>query len=158
MQDYYQILTEIQKHLAQQYLQDPSILNQPGVSPACKIDPFYYLVLEPSFFQSLARWSGFGPNLIRETLLRTGNLLRLTGRQDCFIALRVVWDAQMQPLKIKAGFVLTDFIDSCLRIYAQQKEMPPVSDLKILAQEQQTLEQALQGKTQISSLAYTRNQ
>ncbi|MFO8033412.1 MAG: hypothetical protein R6U22_12835 [Desulfohalobiaceae bacterium] len=154
MQDYHQILTEVQRHLAQQYLKDQGILNQPGVSAACKIDPFHYLVLEPSFFLSLAKWSGYRPLLIQETLLRTGNLLRLADREDFSVDLSVTWDPDMHPLRIKAGFVLADFIDSGLRIYAQQKDVLPVSELKILSQERQRLQELFQGKTQLGELAF----
>jgi hypothetical protein len=155
VQDYHQILTEVQRHLAQQYLNDQNILNQPGVSAACKIDPFYYLVLEPSFVMSLAKWSGYRPLLIQETLLRTGNLLRLAGHEDFAVDLSVTWDPKMQPLRIKAGFVLADFIDHGLKIYAQQKDLLPVSELKILSQERQRLQELFQGKTQLGELAFS---
>ncbi|MFP4213684.1 MAG: hypothetical protein ACLFRL_06195 [Desulfohalobiaceae bacterium] len=155
MQDYHQILTEVQRHLAQQYFRDQNALNQPGVSTACKIDPFHYLVLEPSFFLSLAKWSGYRPLLIQETLLRTGNLLRLAGQDDFAVDLSVTWSPDMQPLRIKAGFVLADFIDSGLRIYAQQKDLLPVSELKILDSERQRLQKLFQDKTPLNNLAFT---
>ncbi|MFP4392373.1 MAG: hypothetical protein ACOC43_05025 [Desulfohalobiaceae bacterium] len=154
MQDYHQILTDVQRHLAQHYLKDQSILNQPGISAACKIDPFHYLVLEPSFFLSLAKWCGYRPLLIQETLLRTGNLLSQADSEDFSVRLSVIWSPDMQPIRIKAGFVLADFIDSGLKIYAQQKDILPVSELKILAQERPRLQKLFQGKTQLGELAF----
>lgn len=154
MHDYQQILTELQRRAAEKYLEDSSILNVPGLSSACKIDPLYYLVLQPSFFNSLAQWSGFRPGLIRETLVRTGNLIRLAGQDSPFVNLTVKWDDAPGPVRVKAGFVLSDFLDKGLNIYARVSSSPPVSDLVILKQERGLLDGMFQGKTPLNNLAF----
>lgn len=154
MHDYQQILTELQRRVAEKYLEDSSILNVPGLSSACKIDPLYYLVLQPSFFNSMAKWSGFSPGLIQETLIRTGNLIRLAGQDTPFVSLSVKWDEVLNPVRVKAGFVLSDFLDKGLKIYARTGSSPPVSDLVIQKQERGVLDDMFQGKTPLNNLAF----
>ncbi len=153
MRDYQQILIEIQGHLARQYLKEPDILNEPGRSPAMKIDPFYYLVLHPEFLDSLTRWSGFSPGLIEDTLVRTGNLVRLAGNDSPFITLGVRWEQGLE-IRVKAGFVLADFIENSLKIYARVNRILPVSGLVILEQEQEALHALFQGKTRLNRIAF----
>ncbi len=154
MHDYQQVLIELQQHLAKEYIKDSSILNLPGLSSACKIDPFYYLVLQPSFVNSLARWSGFSPRLIEETLVRTGSLIRLADKDSPFVTLGVKWDNGLKPVRVKAGFVLSDFFDKGLKIYARISHGLPVSNLMIQEQERESLMDMFQGKTPLSRIVF----
>lgn len=152
--DYQQILTQCQEKMARQYLESPSILNVPGVSTACRIDHFYYLVLEPSFFISMSLWCGFSPELIRTTLTSTGNLIRLSGQKSNFLPL----DVQLKPggssVRVRAGFILAEFIDKGLKIFARQDKPLGLSELKIMPHERERLQECFQGKTELSGLSF----
>jgi hypothetical protein len=153
--DYSQILTTLQKQLGQRFLEDPKLLNVPGSSVACKIDPLYYLALFPSFSRSMAQLAGVLPESVEETLIRTGNLITPSGSDDPTLLLQVSWKTGMQPVKIKAGFVLAGFIDTGLKIYARRQEILPVSDVRIDSRDREQLDAFFAGKTSISSLAFT---
>ncbi|MFW6005749.1 MAG: hypothetical protein ACOCPN_04640 [Desulfonatronovibrionaceae bacterium] len=152
--DYQQILTQCQEKMARQYLESPSILNVPGVSTACKIDHFYYLILEPSFFISMSLWCGFSPELIRTTLTSTGNLIRLSGQKNNFLPLDVALKPDGAPVRVRAGFLLAEFIDKGLKIYARQDHPPGLSDLRIMPHERELLEECFQGKTHLNGLSF----
>lgn len=155
MLDYSQILTSLQKQLGQRYLEDPKLLNMPGTSVACKIDPLYYLAVFPSFSRSMAQLAGILPESLEETLIRTGNLITPSGSEDHTLLLQVSWKAGMEPVKIKAGFVLAGLIDTGLKIYARRQEILPVSNLRIDIRDREKVDAFFEGKTSISSLAFS---
>ncbi len=154
MHDYQQILTELQQKMARKYLEDAGNLNHPGISTACKIDPFYYLVLQPSFINTLTQWSGFSPSLIEETLVKTGNLLRLAGRDTPFVSLGVKQSENAVPVRVNAGFIMADYIDKGLAIYARIAGGLPISGLVINKEHREALHEMFEGKTQLSNLAF----
>jgi len=75
MKDYQDALTRLQKGLASGYQSSPTVLNIPGQSLMCKVDPDYYLALEPIFTEILSRWAISFPQGVQETLVHTGNLV-----------------------------------------------------------------------------------
>ncbi len=155
MLDYSEILATLQKQLGQRFLDDPKLLNLPGKSVACKIDPLYYLAVFPSFSRNMAQLAGTLPGAVEETLIRTGNLITPNDSEDPTLLLQVAWSPEMSPVKIKAGFVLAGFIDTGLKIYARRQESLPVSDLRIAIRDKEKVDSFFQGKTAISSLAFS---
>jgi len=152
--DYSDILSEIEKRIGTKYKTDPDILNLPGSSLACKIDPFYYLALYPIFIINLAKWCKMKPEIIKDTLIRTGNLLK-SNQDEYVLSLSVKWTQEMQPIKINSIFVLADFIDSSLKIYARKREILSVSELKIMEQDKKKVEDFFTEKTSVTDVAYT---
>ena len=154
MINYSEILYEMEKRLGQNYQTDPNILNRPGSSLACKVDPFYYLALYPTFIITLAKWCKIKPDIIKDTLIRTGNLL-ISNQEEYVLSLSVKWTQDMQPVKINGVFVLADFIDNSLKIYARKRDILSVSDLKIVEKEKTKVDKFLQNKTTLNEVAYT---
>ncbi len=154
LHDYSEILKNIQKKIGSQFLKDSSILNVPGRSTACKIDPFYYLALYPSFFEQCSIWTGFFPDLIQETLIRTGNIVLNPSTKEFLVKIKVKWPSLERPLKIKGMFLVADFIDQAIKIYARAKKVLPVSELKIDSSEKEKLDRFFKGKTPINNVAF----
>ncbi len=154
LHDYSEILRSIQKKIGNQFLKDPSILNVPGKSTACKIDPFYYFALYPTFFEQCSIWTGFLPDLIKETLIRTGNIVLNSTTKEFIVKIKVKWPSIEKPLKIKGLFLIADFIDQAIKIYARTKKILPVSELKIDSSEKAKLDLFFKGKTPINRVAF----
>ncbi len=152
MIDYREILSEIEKSIGLNYQKDPTILNVPGISLACKIDPFYYLAPYPVFIITLAKWCRIRPEIVKDTLIRTGNLLK---SEEYILSLSVKWTSDMQPIKINSVFVLADFVDSSLKIYARKQDILSVSDLKIAREDKAKVDDFFQNKTTLTDIAYT---
>ncbi len=168
--DYADALQRLQKGLAAQYAKAPSILNEPGMSVAMKLDQNYWLVVEPLFSTSLAKWSGMLPATALDTLTRTGNMI--TGRvpggaQDAgeggaarphVLALSVSWPSQPQGVTVRAAFVLADFIERALAIHgeteAARAASHSLSDLRIRAPERDRVQAFFEGKTPPGRWAY----
>lgn len=156
MKDYYTILDQIKKQIGTMYLQDHSILNNPGRSLACKLDPFYYLAPLPLFFNVLSHWSGHLPQTIKKTLLITGNIVS-SGKNKEFCLTLDLKPSLHQPIQtLTCCFVLADFIDSSLKIYGLQQTIPPVSELKLMDYEREKVKKFLATKTDLQDLAFTR--
>ena len=107
----YAIRSYYEKGLAAQYAKAPSILNEPGMSVAMKMDQNYWLVVEPLFSTSLAKWSGMLPATALQTMIRTGNMISGKGAGDGAdrphsLPLTVVWPTQPQGMEIRVSFVL----------------------------------------------------
>ncbi len=155
MFDYSEILKNIQKKLGSQFLKDPTILNVPGKSVACKIDPFYYLAIHPLFFQKCALWAGILPTLIRDTLIKTGNIVILDPKTKEFVTeLNIKWGSPVKSVKVNAFFLVADFLDQAIKIYARKNEILPVSELKIDIKEKSRLDVLFKGKTPINHIAF----
>ena len=104
------------------------MLNVPGQSVACKVDPHYYLALEPVFLILMARWAVSFPEAVLETLTHTGNVIVCKPLSTHMIPLSVTWDSQ--DFEVQAVFLLADFVDRALMLYAGAPQPLPVSDLR----------------------------
>jgi len=152
MKDYQDALTRLQKGLASGYQSSPGVLNTPGQSLMCKVDPDYYLALEPIFTEILARWAISFPQGVLETLVHTGNLVFCKPLGTHIIPLTVSWGGR--DYEVQAAFLAADFVDRALKLYAGVRESLPVSDLRIRADERAAVEAFFGDKTLLSAVAY----
>lgn len=152
LKDYQDALTRLQKGLAQAYRDSPQVLNVPGQSVACKVDPEYYLALEPVFTEILARWAVSFPESVLETLKRTGNVVVCKPLSTHIIPLSVTWDGR--DFEVQAMFLLADFVDRALKLYAGATAPLPVADLRIRTADRKALEAFFGGSTPPGSVAY----
>lgn len=150
--DYQESLTRLQKALAKAWKDTPHVLNVPGQSVLCKLDPHYCLVLEPIFTEILARWAVTFPDNVLNTLVHTGNLVVNPVVRTHILPLTVTW--ANQDFEVQAGFVPSEFVDRALKLYAGAAEPLPVSDLRIRASEQKAVEAFFEGKTAPSAVAF----
>ncbi|WP_029893801.1 hypothetical protein [Desulfohalovibrio reitneri] len=152
--DYGQVLERLQRGLANQYARAEGILNEPGKSVACKLDPNYYLAVEPLFTSSLAKWAGVFPKRALNSLVRTGNLLSRGEDREHVLRMRVVWPARPEGMEIRAAFVLADFIERGLAIHGGGDVEMTVSDLKIAEEEREKVDAFFEGKTPLGRWAF----
>ena len=152
LKDYQEALTRLQKGLAQAYQQSPEVINVPGQSLVCKVDPEYYLALEPIFTEIMSRWAVSFPESVLETLTRTGNVVVCKPLSTHIIPLTVTWGGR--DFEVQAAFLLADFVDRALKLYAGVTEPLPVADLRIRADERKAVEAFFQGKTPPGSVAF----
>ncbi len=146
--DYSKILNIVQRELGKRYNIMQEILNIPGKSIGCKLDNNYYLVLYPSFFEYLCKACGILPHTLIETLLKTGNMVKGVNDGDFFRVVEVKWEKEMLPIRVKAGFVLSSFIDNSLRFYGGNFKGPmPICSLKISKKDKKELEILFKNKT-----------
>lgn len=145
----------LQRALAEAWLQRPEILNVPGRSLACKIDPFYYLALHPGFLDFLAKAGGMFRRNVAAALVRTGNLLTAPRDKSPAIRLHLLWgDAGEQNGRLDVNFIHNSFIDRGLKLYARREEELPISGLRVHASERETVARFLEGKTELQALAF----
>lgn len=150
--DYQDNLTRLQKGLAKAWQDTPFVINVPGQSVLCKVDPNYYLALEPVFTEILSRWAVTFPDNVLNTMAHTGNMVVNPVVRTHIIPLTVTWAGQ--DFEVQAGFVLAEFVDRALKLYAGAQEPLPVSDLRIRAAERAAVDAFFEGKTAPGSVAY----
>lgn len=156
-------VTRLQKALAERYSRDSALLNVPGLSTACRIDANYYVVLEPGFVQMLARAAGMLPRKALAALISSGNMLSRPGEgdaRDYWLKLCLTWPGGFGagPARrhtLKCSFVLAEFIDRGLTLYAATDVSTTLSDLRICADERTRVEAFMEGKTVPSTFAYS---
>jgi hypothetical protein len=150
--DYQDALTRLQKGLASGYSGSPQAINAPGKSLACKIDPDYYLALEPIFSEILSRWAVSFPQGVLDTLTHTGNLVFCKPMNTHIIPLTVNWEGQ--DYEVQAAFLTASFVDRALKLYAGVQDPLPVSALRIRADERAAVEAFFGDKTPPGAVAY----
>jgi len=150
--DYQESLTRLQKALAEGYRESPQVFNVPGQSLVCKVDPDYYLALEPIFMEILARWAVSFPQSAQDTLMHTGNLVVCKPLGTHIIPLTLNWDGK--DFEVQAAFLMADFVDRALKLYAGVAEPLPVSELRIRADERKAVEAFFGDKTPPGAVAY----
>ncbi|MCM0753652.1 hypothetical protein M7784_00090 [Desulfovibrio aminophilus] len=150
--DYQDALNRLQKALGRAYLDDPLLLNVPGRSVACKVDPQYYLALQPAFVERLAKGAALLPATAAEVLVRTGNLITRAPERQYELAVPVVLNGRV--LEVRAAFVDADFVDRALRLYAGLASGLEVSDLRIAGAFRASLEPLFENKTPLRDLAF----
>ena len=152
LKDYQDALTRLQKALGQAYQQTPGVINVPGQSLVCKVDPDYYLALEPIFTEIMSRWAVSFPESVLETLTRTGNVVVCKPLSTHIIPLTVNWGGR--DFEVQAAFLLADFVERSLKLYAGVAQPLPVSELRIRADEKKAVEAFFGELTPPNAVAY----
>lgn len=150
--DYHERAERMQRGLARAYVADVTLLNLPGRSLACKVDPLYYLAVQPYFDEALERWAGLMPGSAPDALVRTGAYVTRAPERAHVLDLGVSWGGRV--LRLRATFVDADFIDRALRLYAGAARGLELSDLRILSGERALVEEFFENKTAPRNLAY----
>lgn len=156
MIDYADIVNALQKSLAEAFAGNPALLNEPGLSLACKIDPFYYLAIYPGFRDFFVTRCGLGPAKVEEALIKTGDLLTNKPERAPSLRVKVLWSARpgvLRRAELEAAFVHASFIDHALRLYAKANP-PSVSELRLAVEERGRVERFLTGKTLPLDMVY----
>ena len=154
MIDYGESLERLARALGERYQHSGYILGVPGTSLALKVDPFYYLAIQPGFIKYLSRWAGMFPDRAALALLKTGNMLSDVSHTVYTTPVAVYAEGSGEANTVGASFVLADFIDKALAMHGGQAATPPVSGLKIVASERPKLDFLFQGKTPLQALAF----
>lgn len=150
--DYQEALTRLQKGLASGYKQSPQVINVPGQALACKVDPNYYIALEPVFTEILARWAVSFPQGVQDTLVHTGSLVFCKAMNTHMIPLTVNWDGR--DYEVHAAFLLAEFVDRALKLYGGVSDPLPVSALRIREADRKAVEAFFGDKTPPAGVAY----
>jgi len=155
LKDYSNILSIVQKELARRYERQQDLLNVPGKSIACKIDINYYLILYPSFIEFICKACGLLPRTLIETLIKTGNMIVDPATKEFYKPIEVKWDENMSPIKIRAAFVISSFIDNSIRFYGTlSKQALPISPLQISKKYISYLSPLFTNKTPLNSRVF----
>lgn len=154
MIDYAQSLERLEKALGENFKHSSYILGVPGTSLALKVDPFYYLAIQPGFTKYLARWAGMFPDKAALALVKTGNMLSDVSHTVYTTPVAVFAEGASEATTVGASFILADFIDKALIMHGGQTAPLPVSGLKIVAAERLKLDFLFQGKTPLQALAF----
>lgn len=149
-----EITDKVQKVLGREFLKASRVINVPGKSLACKVDPFYYLVPIDVFLRSLAVLTGTPPARLETALVKTGNLV--SGEQGATgLELDLLWQSAMSGrARFRAGFLLSDFIDRALILYGGRSEPMPISHLRIDKSCRERVRRFFVGKTMPNSIAF----
>lgn len=154
MIDYSESLDRLEKALGEQYRLSDYILGTPGTSLACKVDPFYYLAIQPGFIKYLSRWARMFPERTEATLIKTGNMLCDATHAVYATPLRVFEEGSGEVFSVDASFVLAPFIDRAAIKYGGAEGPLPVSRLKILESDRAKADFLFEGKTPLQALAF----
>lgn len=150
--DYQQRVMQLQKALARAWTRDPALLNQPGHSIACKIDPHYYLAAQPFFDTELARAAGMFPDQAVEALVKTGLLITRPPLRQHVLTVSLRYGGN--TLAMPASFVDAEFIDAALRQYGGAPSGLRVADLRIAESSREAVESLFEDKTPPANVAF----
>ncbi|WP_027179116.1 hypothetical protein [Maridesulfovibrio bastinii] len=150
--DYQDRITRLQKSLGQAFSEEPFIVNIPGKSIIFKIDPYYYAALEPAFTNGLSKWSAMHRDSIRETLVRTGNVVTSPGNLNPIIKIQLGWNSKFYKLNV--CFIEASFIDHALKIYGGVPGDIGMSDLVIASTQRDTVDSFFGERTRLQSIAF----
>ncbi|WP_319761243.1 hypothetical protein [Maridesulfovibrio sp.] len=152
LQDYKIRVDRLQKGLGKAFAANPFILNIPGKSIALKVDPYYYVAFEPAFSENLSRFAVMLPKNVRDTLVRTGNLVIDQESRNPIIKIRMRLNDRSYSMNV--CFVEAGFIDQALKIYGGVQEEVGLSEIRILESERERLEQFFAERTHLKSVAF----
>lgn len=152
LQDYKNRVDRLQKGLGKAFAENPFILNIPGKSIALKMDPYYYVAFEPAFTENLSKFGVMLQKNVRDTLVRTGNLVTDPETRNPIIKIRMKWNDRSYAMSV--CFVESGFIDQALKIYGGVKEEIGLSEIRILASERERLEKFFGDRTLLKSVAF----
>ncbi|MGE4293753.1 MAG: hypothetical protein AB7E32_16265, partial [Desulfovibrio sp.] len=150
--DYHERAERMQRGLARAFSADPTLLNLPGRSLACKVDTLYYLAVQPLFDEALERWAGLMPGSAPDVLVRTGAYITHPPDREHVLTLGVSWGGR--TVRVRASFVDADFIDRALRLYAGAARGLDFSDLRVSPEDRERVERFFENKTAPGDLAY----
>lgn len=149
--DYSQIISLVQKGLAKSYEQHQELINIPGKSIALKLDENYYLILYPSFIEHVCKICGVLPKTLLDTLIKTGNLIVDPVTRDFVRLVEVKWKMDMNPLKIKVGFLTSSFVDNAFKLFGTTIKDPlPTCELKISKRSKPNIDPLFTNKTPLN--------
>lgn len=156
--DYSELVDRMQRGLATAWAGRPLVLNTPGVSMACKVDPYHYVAPREGVFLSLAKLSAIPPDKAREALIKTGECI--TAKRETAagperldsIVVELVWDDKRA--RIRTCFFNAQFFDHALALYAGQTQALPLAELRIAAEDRELVRQFLAGKSELQALAF----
>ncbi|SDL04583.1 hypothetical protein SAMN05660337_1889 [Maridesulfovibrio ferrireducens] len=153
LQDYQTRIDRLQKGLGKAFAENPFIFNIPGKSIALKVDPYYYVAFEPSFTENLSKFSVMLKQNVRDTLVRTGNIVSAAETRNPLIKIKLKWDGRTYALS--ACFVEAEFIDQALKMYGGVIGDIGLSDMQILSSEREKLDNFFGERTLLQSVAFT---
>ena len=154
MLDYAEIVDQVQRGLGKRYAQNPDILNVPGVSIACKIDPYYYLAAYRGSLLQLATWCLVLPDKLESALIRTASLVTRASDRCPSIILDTVWGEGRSRARIKGCFLDAEFVDRALMLYGGRTDPLPLSGLALSGRYREKVVRFLEGKTPVQQLAF----
>jgi len=152
LKDYKSRIDRLQKGLGKAFAENPFILNIPGKSIALKVDPYYYVAFEHAFTENLSRFGVMLQKNVRDTLVRTGNLVTDHETRNPLIKIRMKWDDRSYAMNV--CFVESGFIDQALKIYGGITGDVGLSELRILSSERERLDAFFGERTLLKSVAY----
>lgn len=150
--DYQDRITRLQKGLGRAFAEEPFILNIPGKSIALKVDPYYYVALEPHFTNSLSEWSAMLKDNVRETLVRTGNVVTSPESLNPLLKIPLEWGGRRYNMSV--CFVESTFIDQALKIYGGVKNDIGLSEISIPSSQREKLNLFFGERTPLQSIAF----
>lgn len=156
MIDYNQLLEVLQREIAERFREYPETLNVPGRSMACRISQFHYLAPFTGLCEQLAQWTGMEPETVRDTIVKTGNVLMGDGNSAPSLAVELVWGPHGAPIhaRVDVAFLHSDFIDRSLALYGGLSSPLPVSELRIRAEERTRVEEFTRDKAVIPGMCF----
>lgn len=156
IEDHTERIERLQRALAEEHLERGDVLNLPGRSLACKVDPYYYLALYPAVVEHLSRHAGMFQGKALDALVRTGNLLTHPQSGAPSLFLNVIWNQSgtARRARLEVCFLHNSFVDRALVLYARQEGELPVADFSVDASDKSLVEAFLAGKTALADLAY----
>ncbi|WP_432735668.1 hypothetical protein [Maridesulfovibrio sp. FT414] len=152
LQDYKTRVDRLQKGLGKAFAENPFVLNIPGKSIALKVDPYYYVAFEPAFTENLSRFGVMLQKNVRDTLVRTGNLVTDQESRNPIIKIRMKWNDRMYVMPV--CFVESGFIDQALKMYGGVTGEIGLSEIRILEVERERLEKFFGERTLLKSVAF----
>lgn len=150
--DYQDRVNRLQRALARAWTRDPAILNVPGKSMACKLDPNYYLAVQPFFDTDLARAAGMLPRSAAEALVKSGLFITAPPEREHVLNVGVAYGRHR--LTIPVSFLDAEFVDRALRLYGGAPSGLPVADLRLAEESRELVERLFDGKTPPGRLVY----
>lgn len=152
--DYSEVLTRLQAALGREASRRPGIINVPGRSIACRIDPEWYLAVQPGFVTIISKWAAVFPKRAAEALLRTAVMAASADHSSSMLRLTVFDELVRRPMQLRCAFIQADWIDRALTLHGKRTNIPPVSRLRIASFEKERIDAFFLGKTAPLSLAY----
>lgn len=135
--DYQDRVDRLRRALARAWRRDPALLNIPGRSVACKIDPNYYLALQPAFDTALGRAAGMLPRSAAEALVRCGLFITSAPGREHVLPVEVFWGGHggarggARGGVVSASFLDAEFVDRALLLHGGAASGLPVADLRL---------------------------
>jgi len=149
-----EVVDRLQRAVGAAYKRDKDFLNTPGRSPACKIDPHYYLAVQPNFINKLTRLTGFRPEKITSALITTANMIVNPAREHVLKA-GLVWRTdKTKTMRLAISFLLAGFVDRAVMMYAGARDPLPVSDLRIHKADKSLVDNFFTGKTALHDAVF----